>query len=89
MNNDYNFKVHTTGDIIDLKGRVIGHINLEYIKRIAERPQGDLAETLKDRIEESVCKYCKMNDHCELCEISRVFMIIDLTDKELKENDNG
>ena len=33
-----------------------------------ERPQGDLAEKLKDRIEESVCKYCQMNKHCEICE---------------------
>lgn len=50
-----------------------------------ERPQGELAEKLKDRIEESVCKYCQMNKHCELCEISRVFSIIALTDKEMKE----
>jgi len=39
--NDYIFKVRTDGDIIDLEGRVIGHINLEYIKSIAERPQGE------------------------------------------------
>ena len=43
------------------------------------RPQGELAEKLKDRIEGSVCKYCQMNRHCELCEISRVFQIISLT----------
>lgn len=48
-----------------------------------ERPQGEFVEMLKDRIE-CVCKYCQMNKHCELCEISRVFMIIDLTDKEMK-----
>ena len=48
-------------------------------------PQGDLAEKLNDRIEERVCKYCQMNKHCELCEISRVFSIIALTDKEMKE----
>ena len=50
-----------------------------------ERPQGKFVEMLKDRIEESVCKYCQMNKHCELCEISRVFSIIALTDKEMKE----
>lgn len=49
------------------------------------RPQGDLAEKLNDRIEDRVCKYCQMNKHCELCEISRVFSIIALTDKEMKE----
>ena len=46
------------------------------------RPQGELSEKLKDRIEESVCKHCQMNKHCELCEISRVFQIIALTAKE-------
>lgn len=52
---------------------------------VDERPQGELAEKLKDRIEESVCKYCpKMNRHCELCEISRVFSIIELTNEEMK-----
>lgn len=45
---------------------------------------GALAEKLKDRIEESVCKYCQMNKHCELCEISRVFSIITLTAEEQK-----
>ena len=49
-----------------------------------ERPQADLAEKLNDRIEDRVCKYCQMNKHCELCEISRVFSIIALTDKEMK-----
>ena len=49
-----------------------------------ERPQGELAEKLKDRIEERVCKYCQMNKHCELCEISRVFQIITLTAEEQK-----
>ena len=34
--NDYLFKVRTDGDIIDLEGRVIGHINLEYIKSLSE-----------------------------------------------------
>ena len=38
--NDYIFKVRTDGDIVDLEGRVIGHINLEYIKSIAERSKG-------------------------------------------------
>ena len=37
---DYIFKVRTDGDIIDLEDRIIGHINLEYIKSIAENPQG-------------------------------------------------
>ena len=50
-----------------------------------ERLQGEFAEKLKDRIEESVCKYCQMNKHCELCEISRVFQIITLTAEEQKE----
>ena len=36
MSNDYIFKVRTDGDIVDLEGRIIGHINLEYIKSIAE-----------------------------------------------------
>ena len=48
------------------------------------RPQGKFVEILKDRIEKSVCKHCQMNKHCELCEISRVFLIIALTDKEMK-----
>ena len=55
-----------------------------------ERPQGDFAEKLKERITESVCKYCPTNNKCVLCEISRVFSIIALTDKETKggaEND--
>ena len=39
MSNDFIFKVRTDGDIIDLEGRVIGHINLEYIKSIAESTQ--------------------------------------------------
>lgn len=52
--------------------------------RANERPQGKLAKKLKDRIEESVCKYCQMNKHCELCEISRVFQIITLTAEEQK-----
>ena len=54
-------------------------LNLE-----SERPQGKFVEMLKERIAESVCGYCQMNKHCELCEISRVFMIIALTDKETK-----
>lgn len=49
-----------------------------------ERQQGELVEKLKDRIEERVCKYCQMNKHCELCEISRVFQIITLTAEEQK-----
>ena len=49
-----------------------------------EMAKAKLAEKLKDRIEESVCKYCQMNKHCELCEISRVFQIITLTAEERK-----
>lgn len=30
-----------------------------------------------------------MNKHCELCEISRVFMIIALTDEEMKGGAKG
>lgn len=50
---------------------------------IEERPQGEFVKRLNDQIEKSVCKFCQMNEHCELCEISRVFMIIALTDKEM------
>ena len=70
--------------------RTDGHINnkeqgtLRRAILLPEKPQGELAEKLKDRIEESVCEYCQMNKHCELCEISRVFSIIALTDKETK-----
>ena len=54
-------------------------LNLE-----SERPQGKFVEMLKERIAESVCGYCQMNKHCELCEISRVFQIITLTAEEQK-----
>lgn len=56
----------------------------KLLSLITNRPQDNLAEKLKDRIEESVCGYCQMNKHCELCEISRVFLIIDLTNEETK-----
>ena len=49
-----------------------------------EKPQGEFVKRLNEQIEKSVCKWCQMNKHCELCEISRVFMIIALTDKEMK-----
>lgn len=49
-----------------------------------ERPQDDFVKILNERISESVCKYCQMNKHCELCEISRVFSIITLTAEEQK-----
>ena len=52
---------------------------------IGERSQGEFVKRLNDQIEKSVCKFCQMNEHCELCEISRVFMIIALIDKEMKE----
>lgn len=55
-----------------------------FKKEQYEKPQGELAEKLKNRIEESVCKHCQMNKHCELCEISRVFQIITLTAEEQK-----
>lgn len=48
------------------------------------RPQGEFVEILKDRIEKSICLHCRMYKHCELCEISRVFLLIALTDKEMK-----
>lgn len=54
-----------------------------------ERPQGKFAKMLNERITESVCKWCQMNKHCELCEISRVFMIIALTDEEMKGDAKG
>lgn len=53
-------------------------------KKLAERPQDEFVKLLKERIVESVCEWCQMNKHCEICEISRVFMIIDLTDEERK-----
>ena len=49
-----------------------------------ERSQGEFVKLLNERIDQSVCKWCQMNKHCELCEISRVFMIISLTDEEMK-----
>lgn len=48
------------------------------------RPQDEFVEMLNKRISDSVCKYCQMNKHCELCEISRVFQIITLTAEEQK-----
>ena len=48
------------------------------------RPQGEFVEKLYERIKESVCKRCPMNKNCVLCEISRVFQIIDLTNEEMK-----
>ena len=57
---------------------------LKELKAYKERPQGELAEKLKERIEESVCKHCQKNKKCELCEISRVYQIITLTTEEQK-----
>ena len=54
------------------------------IKALEERPQGEFVKLLNERIEKGVCKWCQMNKHCQLCEISRVFMIIALTDEEMK-----
>lgn len=54
------------------------------IKSLEERPHGEFAKMLNERIEKGVCKWCQMNKHCEICEISRVFMIIALTDEEMK-----
>ena len=48
------------------------------------RLQGEFVEKLKDRIQESICNRCPMNNKCVLCEISRVFQIITLTAEELK-----
>lgn len=50
-----------------------------------EKSQGEFVKMLNERIEKSVCKYCQMNKHCELCEISRVFSIIALTNEEMKD----
>lgn len=52
--------------------------------KLAQRPQVEFAEKLKARIEENVCKRCPMNKNCVLCEISRVFQIIQLTAEEQK-----
>ena len=54
-----------------------------------ERPQSEFVKLLNERIEKGVCKWCQMNKHCELCEISRVFMIIALTDEEMKGGAKG
>ena len=59
------------------------------IKFLEERSQGEFVKMLNERIEKGVCKYCQMNKHCELCEISRVFMIIALTDEEMKGDAKG
>lgn len=82
-----------------LKGLVFGSFDrttpkerqaLDFaIKSLEERPQGDFVKLLNERITESVCKWCQMNKHCELCEISRVFMIIALTDDEMKGGAKG
>lgn len=64
-----------------------GGINQAFEKAyqaLEGKPQVEFAEKLKARIEESVCKRCQMNKHCELCEISRVFQIIELTAEEQK-----
>lgn len=50
-----------------------------------EMAKAKLVKKLNDRVEKSVCKYCQMNKHCELCEISRVFQIIALTNEEMEE----
>lgn len=78
-----NFDENKLKEIVQTE--VINKIKSGELVLKDERPQGDLAEKLNERIEESVCKYCQMNKHCELCEISRVFSIIALTDKEMKE----
>jgi len=51
---------------------------------VEERPQAELVEQLKDRIEKLVCKHCRRDESCVLCEISRVFQIITLTMEEQK-----
>ena len=73
----------TDDDIENLK-QLMKAYKPQILNIETERPQADLAEKLNDRIEDRVCKYCQMNKHCELCEISRVFSIIALTDKEMK-----
>jgi hypothetical protein len=59
------------------------------IRVLTEKPQGEFVKMLNERIEQGVCKWCQMNKHCELCEISRVFMIISLTDEEMKGGDKN
>ena len=59
-----------------LQGHIEGYLKAE--KNYA-RPQGEFVEKLKDRIRESICNRCPMNNKCVLCEISRVFQIITLT----------
>ena len=73
----------TDEDIENLK-QLMKAYKPQFLNLETERPQGELAEKLKERIAESVCKYCQMNRHCELCEISRVFSIIALTNEEMK-----
>ena len=95
MNNEMTTDNMSNEEVIEaLKGIVFGGFDRTTpkerqaldlaIKTLEERPQGEFVKMLNERIVESVCKYCQMNKHCELCEISRVFMIIDLTDKEMK-----
>ncbi len=51
---------------------------------VEERPQAEIVEQLKDRIEKLVCKHCRRDENCVLCEVSRVFQIIQLTMEEQK-----
>lgn len=73
----------TDEDIENLK-QLMKDYKPQFLNLETERPQGKFVEMLKDRILKSVCKYCQMNKHCELCEISRVFQIITLTAEEQK-----
>lgn len=69
-----------TQDLIDKV-----NVNIGLAQSIKDkRPQGELAEKLKDRIEESICKRCQMKENCVLCKISHVFQIIELTMEEQK-----
>ena len=80
----YNIGIETAIDLIDNAPTVepFERIGVICEENCGYRPQGKLAETLKERIEESVCKYCPTNNRCTLCEISRVFSIITLTAEE-------
>lgn len=71
----------TDEDIENIK-QLMKAYNPQVLNLEAERLPGELAEKLKDRIEESACKYCQMNENCDLCVISRIFQIITLAAEE-------
>ena len=66
------------------QAREMADLNMEQLEFAYNSGYGELAEKLKARIEESICKRCQMNENCVLCKISRVFQIITLTMEEQK-----